>query len=183
MAGRATFSLFVRRLPANRGFLVAAGLDDCLEFLEGFHFTGAELDYLERTGQYGHDVLRGLERMRFTGDVWAVPEGSTLFADEPIIEVSGPIAEAQLAETVLLNHVTFQTTVATMLHLPPARDRGPSPAGASAGHNPRGGAGARGMSLGSRHGDADWHRRGRGHLDEAMGAGQGDACRGGDPPR
>ncbi|WP_182903931.1 nicotinate phosphoribosyltransferase [Microbispora sp. H10830] len=113
MTGRATFSLFVRRLPANRGFLVTAGLDDCLEFLEGFHFTAAELDYLERTGQYGHDVLRGLERMRFTGDVWAAPEGSTLFADEPIIEVSGPIAEAQLAETVLLNHITFQTTAAT----------------------------------------------------------------------
>ncbi|WP_432872988.1 nicotinate phosphoribosyltransferase [Microbispora rosea] len=113
MIGRATFSLFVRRLPTNRGFLVTAGLDDCLEFLEGFHFTATELDYLERTGRYGPDVLRGLERMRFTGDVWAVPEGSAVFAGEPIIEVSGPIAEAQLAETVLLNHITFQTTVAT----------------------------------------------------------------------
>ncbi|MEU8055264.1 hypothetical protein [Microbispora bryophytorum] len=75
MIGRATFSLFVRRLPANRGFLVTAGLDDCLEFLEGFHFTVTELDYLERTGRYGPDVLRSLERMRFTGERLGGPRG------------------------------------------------------------------------------------------------------------
>src|SRR5215813_13226853 len=80
---RATFSLFARKLPVHRGFLIAAGLEDCLAFLEAF------------------------------GDVWAVPEGTAVFADEPLLEVTAPAAEAQLVETALLNHVTFQTSVAT----------------------------------------------------------------------
>ncbi|WP_433498889.1 nicotinate phosphoribosyltransferase [Sphaerimonospora sp. CA-214678] len=113
MTDTATFSLFVRKLPPDRGFLITAGLDDCLTFLEGFHFTGPELDYLETLGPYGRDLLRFLEGMHFTGDVWAVPEGTVLFADEPILEVSAPIAEAQIVETMLLNRVTFQTAVAT----------------------------------------------------------------------
>lgn len=113
MTDTATFSLFVRKLPPNRGFLVAAGLDDCLTFLENFHFTGPELDYLDSLGRYDRDVLRFLERMRFTGDVWAVPEGTVVLAEEPILEVSAPIAEAQIVEPMLLNHVTFQTTAAT----------------------------------------------------------------------
>lgn len=113
MTETATFSLFVRKLPPHRGFLVTAGLDDCLAFLESFHFTGPELDYLGSLDRYDREVLRFLERMRFTGDVWAAPEGSVLFANEPILEVSAPIAEAQIVESMLLNHVTFQTTVAT----------------------------------------------------------------------
>ncbi|WP_344980864.1 nicotinate phosphoribosyltransferase [Streptosporangium fragile] len=113
MTDRATFSLFVRKLPPDRGFLVVAGVADCLDFLTGFGFTGAELDYLERTRRYGRDVLDAFERIRFTGDVWAVPEGRVVFAGEPVLEVTAPIAEAQLVETVLLNHMTFQTSVAT----------------------------------------------------------------------
>ncbi|MBP2703918.1 nicotinate phosphoribosyltransferase [Microbispora sp. RL4-1S] len=113
MTDAATFSLFVRRPPANRGFLVAAGLDDCLSYLESFRFGAAELDYLGRHLGYDRDLLRALERLRFTGDVWALPEGRVALPGEPIIEVTAPIAEAQLVETVLLNHVTFQTTVAT----------------------------------------------------------------------
>ena len=113
MTGPATFSLFARRLPANRGFLVAVGLEDCLRFLEGFSFTGEDLDYLHREQDYGEDVLRALAGLRFTGQVWAVPEGQVVFAGEPLLEVTAPVAEAQLAETVLLNHMTFQTTVAT----------------------------------------------------------------------
>ena len=113
MTDTATFSLFIRKLPAGRGFLVAAGLEDCLNFLEGFGFGDAELDYLQRTRRYGREVLEAFERLRFTGEVWAVPEGHLVFAGEPLVEVSAPIAEAQLVETVLLNHVTFQTSVAT----------------------------------------------------------------------
>ena len=113
MTGTATFSLFVRRLPADRGFLVAAGLEDCLRFLEDFAFTAEDLDYLRRAQGYGEETLRAFAGLRFTGEVWAVPEGRVVFAGEPLLEVTAPIAEAQLAETVLLNHVTFQTSVAT----------------------------------------------------------------------
>jgi len=74
MTGPATFSLFVRRLPAERGFLVAAGLEDCLQFLEGFSLTGDDLDYLRQVQRYDEDVLRMLAGLRFTGDVRAVPE-------------------------------------------------------------------------------------------------------------
>ena len=113
MTGLATFSLFVRQLPADRGFLVAAGLEDCLRFLEEFSFTGGDPDYLRREQGYREDALRAFAGLRFTGEVWAVPEGRVVFAGEPLLEVTAPVAEAQLAETVLLNHVTFQTSVAT----------------------------------------------------------------------
>jgi nicotinate phosphoribosyltransferase len=113
MAAPATFSLFIRRLPPDRGFLVVCGLADCLAFLEGFGFTGDELDYLRGTPGYDEEVLRALGRLRFTGEVWAVPEGRVVSAGTPLLEVTAPIAEAQLVETVLLNHITFQTSVAT----------------------------------------------------------------------
>lgn len=113
MVGPATFSLFVRRLPPVRGFLVAAGLEDCLRFLEDYRFTAGDLKYLRDVQGYPDDVLRRLRGLRFTGDVWAVPEGRVVFADEPLLEVTAPVAEAQLVETVLLNHVTFQTSVAS----------------------------------------------------------------------
>lgn len=113
VTGEATFSLFVRALPDSRGFLVAAGLADCLEFLADFSFTPDDLSYLRQTQGYREETLRALARLRFTGDVRAVPEGRVVFAGEPLLEVAAPIAEAQLVETVLLNHVTFQTAVAT----------------------------------------------------------------------
>ncbi len=113
MTGAATFSLFVRQLPEDRGFLIAAGLEDCLTFLESFSFTHAELHYLRETQGYREEALADLGRLRFTGEVWAVPEGSAVFAGEPLLEVTAPIAQAQLAETVLLNHITFQTSIAT----------------------------------------------------------------------
>ena len=113
VTGQATFSLFVRMLPGGRGFLVAAGLADCLQFLEDFSFTPDELSYLRQTQGYGEETLRAFAGLRFTGEVRAVPEGRVVFAGEPLLEVTAPIAEAQLAETVLLNHVTFQTAVAT----------------------------------------------------------------------
>jgi nicotinate phosphoribosyltransferase len=113
MRGLATFSLFARRLPAARGFLVAAGLADVLDFLASFGFDDDEIDYLRETVGLDERSLAALRGTRFTGDVWAVPEGRVIFADEPLLEVTAPIAEAQLVETAVLNLVTFGTTVAS----------------------------------------------------------------------
>jgi len=113
VTGQATFSLFVRALPSGRGFLVAAGLADCVQFLEDFSFTPDDLSYLRQTRGYPEETVRALAGLRFTGEVRAIPEGHVVFAGEPLLEVTAPIAEAQLAETVLLNYVTFQTSVAT----------------------------------------------------------------------
>ncbi|MGD0442213.1 MAG: nicotinate phosphoribosyltransferase, partial [Acidimicrobiales bacterium] len=112
MVGAATFSLFCRRLPNDRGFLVAAGLEDCLSFLEVLAFDDDDLEYLATIG-FDEDALSRFRSLRFTGDVWAVPEGTIVFADEPLLEVTAPIAEAQLVETYLLNQCTFQTALAT----------------------------------------------------------------------
>lgn len=112
MVGPATFSLFVRALPPTRGFLVAAGLEDCLTHLESFAFAGEDLDWLRHHGFEAADVAAFAD-LRFTGDVHAVPEGRVVLPNEPILEVTGPIAEAQLVETFLLNQVTFQTAIAT----------------------------------------------------------------------
>lgn len=113
MVGPATFSLFVRRLPPNRGFLVAAGLEDCLAYLERFLFEEAELEYARSALGFDDETIEAFGALRFTGDVWAVPEGTIVFANEPLLEVTGPIAEAQLVETYLLNQITFQTTIAS----------------------------------------------------------------------
>jgi len=113
MVGPATFSLFVRNLPPGRGFLVASGLEDCLAFLERFCFDEDELAWLGGTLGFDQPALDAFRRLRFTGEVWAVPEGRVVFAGEPLLEVTAPIAEAQLVETVLLNQVTFHTAVAS----------------------------------------------------------------------
>jgi nicotinate phosphoribosyltransferase len=110
MDGPATFSLYVRDMPQQRGFLVATGLDDCLRFLESFSFEGEDLDHLDRIG-FDQRALDDFKDMRFTGEVWAVPEGRIVHAKEPILEVTAPITEAQLVETVLLNQVTLHTTL------------------------------------------------------------------------
>jgi nicotinate phosphoribosyltransferase len=113
MTGTATFSLFVRRLPPERGFLVAAGLEDSLDRLERFSFEETDLAYLRDGLHFDADAIDGFRRIRFTGDVHAVPEGRIVFANEPLLEVTAPLPEAQLVETLLLNEITFQTTVAT----------------------------------------------------------------------
>jgi nicotinate phosphoribosyltransferase len=113
MTGPATFSLFVRHLPPDRGFLVAAGLQESLEFLERFRFDDDELAWLRGGLGFDEQTVTALAELRFTGDVWAVPEGRLVFADEPLLEVTGPIAEAQLVETALLNHISFRTAVAS----------------------------------------------------------------------
>jgi nicotinate phosphoribosyltransferase len=113
MAAEATFSLFIRKYPAGRGYFVAAGLAEALNYLENLRFAEADLAYLESTGLFPTSFLDYLKRVRFTGEVHALPEGSLFFKDEPILEVSGPILEAQLAETFIINAVSLQTMIAT----------------------------------------------------------------------
>lgn len=113
IGGRATFSLFTRRLPPGRGFLVAAGLEDALEYLRSFRFGDSAIDYLASLGRFRPEFLDHLRRLRFTGEVRAVPEGTVVFADEPMLEVTAPILEAQLVETALLNLVHAQTVLAS----------------------------------------------------------------------
>lgn len=112
MTAPATFSLFSRKLPPDRGFLVSAGLADCLDFLEHFHFDADECAYLEEVVGLPESALARLADLRFTGDVWAVPEGRVVFGGEPFLEVTAPFPEAQLVETALLNFVTYQSSVA-----------------------------------------------------------------------
>jgi nicotinate phosphoribosyltransferase len=113
MAEEATFSLFIRKYPAQRGYFVTAGLAEALDYLESLKFTADDLAYLKGTGLFRDDFLDYLEGFRFTGEVFALPEGSLFFKDEPILEVSGPILEAQLAETFIINAVSFQTLIAS----------------------------------------------------------------------
>jgi nicotinate phosphoribosyltransferase len=113
LAAPATFSLFARRLPPGWGSFLAAGLDDVLAYLEGLAFGPRDLAYLRSTGLFSEDFLRYLGRLRFTGSVRALPEGTVCFPDEPLLEVTAPLVEAQLAETVVLNQVHLQTLVAS----------------------------------------------------------------------
>lgn len=112
MTDRATFSLFARALPPDRGFLVAAGVDDCLDFLESFRFDEEELGWLAAHG-FTLGAVEAFRHLRFTGDVEAVGEGRIVLAGEPLLEVTAPLPEAQLVETFLLNQVTYQTAIAT----------------------------------------------------------------------
>jgi nicotinate phosphoribosyltransferase len=107
----ATFSLFVRRLPSERAFLVAAGLEDVLEFLRTFRFSDRSIARLGSLGRFQNEFLDFLQGLRFTGDVYAVPEGTVLFADEPLLEVTAPMVEAQIVETALINFCHCQTLI------------------------------------------------------------------------
>jgi nicotinate phosphoribosyltransferase len=113
VGGRATFSTFVRRLPPGRGFLVAAGLEDVLDYVRAWRFGGDGLHYLRSLGRFEPGFLEYLGDLRFTGDVRAVPEGTALFADEPLLEVTGPLIEAQLLETAVLNLLHVGTVLAS----------------------------------------------------------------------
>jgi nicotinate phosphoribosyltransferase len=109
----AVFELFVRKLPSRRGFLMTAGLEQVVDFLESLRFDEAALDYLRRSRRFPIAFLDGLAGLRFTGDVDAMPEGTIFFPDEPIIRVTAPLPEAQLVETRLLNLLHFQTIIAS----------------------------------------------------------------------
>jgi nicotinate phosphoribosyltransferase len=113
MGGEAVFEFFVRRLPERRNFLMAAGLDQALDFLEGLRFTADDLDWLGSTGRFDDAFIARLRDFRFTGSVHAAPEGTIVFADEPILRVTAPLPQAQLVETRLINIVHYQTMVAS----------------------------------------------------------------------
>lgn len=113
MTAPAVFDLYVRTLPPSRNFLLACGLTDVIEYLETLRFTPAALSYIESLQLFTPEFLQRLARFRFTGSVWAMPEGTPVFAGEPLIEVIAPLPEAQLVETYLLNQVTFQTAIAS----------------------------------------------------------------------
>jgi nicotinate phosphoribosyltransferase len=109
----ATFSLFPRRLPPSRAFMVAAGLEEVLEFARELHFTPDALEYLRSLGRFEPDFLEYLASLRFTGDIRAVAEGTVLFPDEPLLEVTAPVIEAQLLESALLNACHIQSVLAS----------------------------------------------------------------------
>jgi nicotinate phosphoribosyltransferase len=112
MTAPATFSLFVRSLPPERGFLVASGLERCLRYLETFGFDDDDLRYLGSVG-FDDRALEDFAGLRFEGDVRAVPEGRVVHGEEPLLEVTAPIPIAQIAESYLLNQITLHTTIAS----------------------------------------------------------------------
>ncbi|MDC7790043.1 nicotinate phosphoribosyltransferase [Rhodoplanes sp. TEM] len=113
LTGPASFELFVRRLPPGRSFMMAAGLEQAVEWLAGFRFSADELAYLEKSGRFDAAMLDYLATLRFTGDVDAMPEGTVFFPHEPILRVTAPLPLAQLLESRLINLVQLQSLVAT----------------------------------------------------------------------
>jgi nicotinate phosphoribosyltransferase len=109
----ATFSLFIRSYPANRGYFVAAGLQDVLDYLQTLSFDIEAIEYLACQNLFSDDFLNYLGDLKFTGDVWAIPEGRIFFADEPVLEITAPIIEAQLVETFVINQIHLQSLIAT----------------------------------------------------------------------
>ncbi|MCU0600688.1 MAG: nicotinate phosphoribosyltransferase [Desulfobacterales bacterium] len=113
MFDTAAFSLFIRDYPKNRSYFVAAGLEEALKHLEDYTFSHDELDYLKSIGLFTKYFLSYLKKFRFTGTVRAMPEGSIFFANEPVLEVSAPLIEAQILETFLINTIGMPTLIAT----------------------------------------------------------------------
>jgi nicotinate phosphoribosyltransferase len=109
----AVFEFFVRKPPVQRGFLIAAGLEQALQFLEGMHFAPGDLEWLRRTGRFSKELIEYLGSLRFAGDVHAMAEGTPFFANEPILRVTAPLPVAQLVETRLINILHFQTVIAS----------------------------------------------------------------------
>lgn len=109
----AVFEFFVRKFPARRAFLMVAGLEQALDYLEGLRFSPEELEWLAQTGRFDQAFLDYMADFRFTGDVHAMPEGTIFFANEPIIRITAPLPEAQLIETRLMNILNFQSLIAS----------------------------------------------------------------------
>nr|VFJ71553.1 MAG: nicotinate phosphoribosyltransferase [Candidatus Kentron sp. FW] len=109
----AIFSLFVRRLPARRNFLLACGLGTVLSMVQNLRFGEDDIAYLASTGQFSRRFLDWLRDFRFTGDIHAMPEGTPVFANEPILEVVAPLPQAQILETLIMNQIQLQTMLAS----------------------------------------------------------------------
>jgi nicotinate phosphoribosyltransferase len=137
----ATFELFVRNYPKNRSYLIAAGLEQALEYLRMLRFSDEHIRYLRKNPDFkhvSHRFFKYLSKLKFTGDVWALPEGTVFFTNEPILRVTAPIIEAQIAETYLLSVINFETLIATkatrVVHS--ARGRGVVEFGGRRAHGP-----------------------------------------------
>jgi nicotinate phosphoribosyltransferase len=113
MTATAVFELFFRKLPDKRNYVMAAGLDEVLSYLENLRFTKDELDWLRQLGDFNESFLETLRSFRFTGDVYAVPEGTIVFENEPVLQVIAPLPEAQLIETFVLNQIHLQSVAAS----------------------------------------------------------------------
>ncbi len=112
----ASFELFTRQLPENFGYLIAMGLEQVIEYLENLQFTSQHIEKLQKTGIFDHVTDKFwslLESRGFTGDVYAVPEGTAIFTNEPILRIEAPLWQAQIVETYLLNTINYQTAIAT----------------------------------------------------------------------
>ena len=107
------FDLFFRKVPDEGGFAIAAGLEQAIEYIQNLHFGEDDIAYLRTRGIFGEDFLDYLKSFRFTGDIWAVPEGTPIFPKEPILTVRAPAIEAQLVETFLLLTLNHQSLIAT----------------------------------------------------------------------
>lgn len=113
MRGTAVFETFFRKLPPSRSYVIAAGLSDVLDFLEAFRFEPEDVEYLRGLRLFTEEFLQRLFEVHFTGDVWAVPEGTAVFPNEPIVQVIAPILEAQLVETFVVNQIHLQSVIAS----------------------------------------------------------------------
>ena len=113
MEETAVFEFFVRKMPKPRGFFMAAGLEQLVQFLENVHFTPWELDWIAKSGLFSKSFVDYLERLRFSGDLHAIAEGTVFFTNEPIARVTAPLPQAQLVETRLINLLQFQTLIAS----------------------------------------------------------------------
>lgn len=113
LTGRATFDVFVRTPVPHRRFLVFAGLETVLNYLENLQFTEEDIGFLRTQGLFSEDFLELLRTLRFEGEVWAMPEGTLFFPNEPVLRVTAPRIQAQLIETFVLNAINYQTAVAS----------------------------------------------------------------------
>jgi nicotinate phosphoribosyltransferase len=113
MTEEAAFSLFVRSLPPGRNYLLACGLDDALRYLERLQFPPEAVEFLRKRDEFEDEFCDWLAAFRFTGDVWAVPEGTPVFAEEPMLEIAAPLPDAQLPETFVMNQIQLQTLLAS----------------------------------------------------------------------
>jgi len=112
---RAIFELFTRRLPRHRTYLIVAGLEQALDYLSTLRLSAAQIDYLREHPSFKNvsgEFFQYLAEFRFTGDVWAMPEGTAAFGMEPVLRIAAPIIEAQIVETFLLSTINFQTMIA-----------------------------------------------------------------------
>ena len=122
------FDVFFRKCPDGGGFAIAAGLEQIAEYIQSLHFSAEDIEYLRGRNLFTEDFLEYLKDFRFTGDIWAVPGGTPIFPNEPIMTIRAPAVEAQLIETFILISVNHQSLIATKanrsgIRLPPCSGR------------------------------------------------------------